>query len=320
MREYRYQLERYRGRESRHRCPQCRRRGVFTRYIDTYNNMYINDNVGKCNRIDKCGYHYTPKQYFTDNGYRVREWENGKIIGKFPFSHCQTPPTIGYIAESVAAESHHRALLSDHVVWLIVRFGEERAREVVERYGVGGDILGRTIFWQRDIEGRLRTGKIMSFDTTTGRRHHRAGSIDWVHSLLRRQGVLDDEWHLVQCLYGEHLLTHHPTRVVALVEAYKTAHVGSILYPEYLWLATDSLSGLNAERLKPLKGREVLLLPDEGRGFECWSRKVAEIAPSIGFDYRISSFVELNGGCGDDIVDLVVESRAMEPTQSSRSV
>ena len=65
---YRYQLERYRGRSTRHVCPQCGRKNVFTRYIDTENNnIYINDNVGKCNRLDKCGYHYTPHQYFTDN-------------------------------------------------------------------------------------------------------------------------------------------------------------------------------------------------------------------------------------------------------------
>ena len=67
---YRYQLERYRGRSTRHVCPQCGRKNVFTRYIDTYNNIYINDNVGKCNRLDKCGYHYTPHQYFTDNPWK----------------------------------------------------------------------------------------------------------------------------------------------------------------------------------------------------------------------------------------------------------
>ena len=36
--------------------------------IDTYNNNeYINNNIGKYYLLDKCGYHYTPKQYFTDN-------------------------------------------------------------------------------------------------------------------------------------------------------------------------------------------------------------------------------------------------------------
>ena len=71
MSEYRYQLERYRGRSTRYICPQCKRKQSFTRYIDTYNNNeYVSDNVGKCNRIDKCGYHYTPKQYYTDNPWK----------------------------------------------------------------------------------------------------------------------------------------------------------------------------------------------------------------------------------------------------------
>ena len=71
MTQYRYQLERYRGRSTRHVCPQCGRKNVFTRYIDTENNnIYISDNVGKCNRLDKCGYHYTPHQYFTDNPWK----------------------------------------------------------------------------------------------------------------------------------------------------------------------------------------------------------------------------------------------------------
>ena len=68
MNTYRYILERYRGLSTRYTCPQCGRKHTFTRYIDTENNnQYISDNVGKCNRLDKCGYHYTPKQYFTDN-------------------------------------------------------------------------------------------------------------------------------------------------------------------------------------------------------------------------------------------------------------
>ena len=68
---YRYQLEKYRGRNTRHTCPRCGRKGVFTRYIDTENNnIYISDIVGKCDRLDKCGYHYTPHQYFTDNPWK----------------------------------------------------------------------------------------------------------------------------------------------------------------------------------------------------------------------------------------------------------
>ena len=71
MNDYRYQLERYRGSGTRYVCPQCGRKYSFTRYIDTHNNNeYVNERVGKCNRLDKCGYHYTPKQYYTDNPWK----------------------------------------------------------------------------------------------------------------------------------------------------------------------------------------------------------------------------------------------------------
>ena len=36
--------------------------------------MYINDIVGKCNRLDKCGYHYPPRQYY-ENNPRLRDKE-----------------------------------------------------------------------------------------------------------------------------------------------------------------------------------------------------------------------------------------------------
>ena len=76
--EYRYQLEKYRGRGTRYSCPQCGRKYCFTRYIDTETNQYINERVGKCNRLDKCGYHYTPKQYFTDNPHKR---DNSLVVG-----------------------------------------------------------------------------------------------------------------------------------------------------------------------------------------------------------------------------------------------
>ena len=102
---YRYQLERYRGRGTRYVCPQCGRKYTFTKYIDTYNNnIYVNDRVGKCNRLDKCGYHYTPRQYFEDNPWLKSDVCLFKNIG---FSNKQTkqtpppPPPQGYIPEWV---------------------------------------------------------------------------------------------------------------------------------------------------------------------------------------------------------------------------
>ena len=117
MSNYRYQLEKYRGRGTRYTCPQCGRKQSFTRYIDTYNdNIYINDSVGMCNRIDKCGYHYTPKQYYTDNP-RKRERESVNMIGKFTLSHSHSTPQPkphDYIPEWVWEYSRSHGIPSDH--------------------------------------------------------------------------------------------------------------------------------------------------------------------------------------------------------------
>ena len=347
---YRYQLERYRGRSTRHVCPQCHRKGSFTRYIDTHNNNeYINDNVGKCNRLDKCGYHYTPKQYYADNpwkrddattnsgslrpcGYHYtpkqyyadNPWkrdvhrslvhydrENERVNGE----RCRVKPTprpIDTIPEWIFERSRSNDILPDHVQWLVKQYGAEAAEEVLNLYEIGATKDGHAIFWQRDGEDRLRTGKIMAYDTTTGHRLKATKSISWVHSELKRVGKLPEEWQLSQCLYGEHLLSLNPTMTVALVEAYKTAHVGAIVMPDYLWLACDSMSGLTAERLAPLKGRSVILFPDEGKGFKEWTQKIEAISRAVGFDYVVSSFVEQQGivDMGGDIADLMAEERS----------
>ena len=305
---YRYQLERYRGRGTRYTCPQCGRKYTFTRYIDTENNnIYISDNVGKCNRLDKCGYHYTPRQYFTDNPHkRERDVELWKNIGKFHNSTATNPPPrpICTLPEWVVERSLTNGAVSDHVQWLKNTYGEEEAERVAKMYGIGASMQGYVIFWQRDIEGRVRTGKIMDYDVVTGKRCKDAGSIGWIHATMRREGLLPEDWELTQCLYGEHLLKEHPASVVAVVEAYKTAHVGAILMPDMVWLATDSLQGLTAERLAPLGGRSVLFFPDEGKGYQLWSERLPQIAKEVGFKYQLSTFME-GGDEGADIADLV---------------
>ena len=325
---YRYQLERYRGRSSRYTCPQCGRKYTFTRYIDTENNnKYLSENVGKCNRLDKCGYHYTPKQYFTDNPHKrddflvvdgsLRPFTDNPCKRKEDFSffllhrenerkkNTSPPRPICTLPECVVELSLSNGVVSDHVQWLANTYGVEEAERVAKMYGIGASMLGWTIFWQRDIEGRVRTGKIMAYDPITGHRLKEPGSIGWVHATMRREGVLPEDWELTQCLYGEHLLKDNPDKIVAVVEAYKTAHVGAILLPDMVWLATDSLQGLNAERLAALKGRRVIFFPDEGKGHKFWSERLPQIAKDVGFTYRISAFME-GAESGADIADIQI--------------
>ena len=66
---------------------------------------------------------------------------------------------------------------------------------------------------------------------------------------------------MTQCLFGEHLLTRYLERIVALVEAEKTAVIGAGFIPEYVWLATGGRSGVN-DRVDILKNRKILFSAD----------------------------------------------------------
>lgn len=139
-------------------------------------------------------------------------------------------------------------------------------------YSIGATKNHSVVYWQIDINDRVRTGKIIKYDKDTGHRIKDGGGINWVHSILKKQGYLPNDWELSQCLFGEHLLKSHPAKIVALVESEKSALILAGLYPEYVWLATGGKSQLSIDKLSVLKDRRVIMLPDVD-GFEVWSLK-----------------------------------------------
>ena len=149
------------------------------------------------------------------------------------------------------------------------------------------------IVLQIDQESQCRTGKIMQYDPATGHRikdTNQPGRINWLHSVLKRKKQLPKDWQLTQCLFGEHLLSQHPDKTVALVESEKTAIISSALMPQYLWLATGGKSGLTSERLSALKGRKIIVFPDTD-AFKDWQQKIFNL-PHL--DIRISCLLEDN--------------------------
>ena len=48
------------------------------------------------------------------------------------------------------------------------------------------------------------------------------------------------------------------------------------MYPKYIWLACGSLEGLNFDKCKVLKDREVVLFPDVN-GYDKWRIKAREM-------------------------------------------
>nr|MBP9933019.1 hypothetical protein [Chitinophagaceae bacterium] len=184
------------------------------------------------------------------------------------------PKPVSFIPVEVFKASLKGHEENHFVKFLIDLFGVEVASELVSRYFIATSKhwTGATVFWQIDTQGKVRTGKIMLYSPTTGKR---VKSLElplyWVHKALKQP-----EFELRQCLFGEHLLIDK-TKPVAIVESEKTAVIASVYLPQFIWVAVGSLTNLNAEKCSILKGRTVTLFPDLNV-FEKWSNKAKELS------------------------------------------
>lgn len=268
--EYLYSLQKYKGKATRHACPQCNKANSFTLYINNSTGEPINELVGRCNRVDKCGYHHTPSQWFKDNP----KDEHIKLPEPYIQKYTVIKP-IGIIPNKYLEDSIGTG--SNFSQFLYSLFDKDKCLNAMQRYHIGQFYDGKVIFWQVDKDNNIRTGKIMQYNPLTGKRiKNRNDSIDWMHSHLKRNGGLPNDFNLAQCLFGEHLLTLHPEAPTIIVESEKTAVICSILKPKYIWLATGGKCNFTTEKLNPLKGRNIIAYPDLG-AYSHWNNKSREI-------------------------------------------
>jgi hypothetical protein len=324
-------LEKYKGAKTRYTCPACNSKGEFTRFVDDGGN-YLPDNVGICNRASKCGYRYTAKQFFADNpeatiglkfskGKKQRRVNYGFADKTFSKA-TQTPRT----AFDVIPFEHLNATLGNYennafVQFLIELFPDciKEIKAALEMYFIGSTKLGKTVFWQIDQNNRIRTGKIIAYDSASGKRRKDV-NINWIHSELKRLGKLEKDFNLMQCYFGQHLLLENPAKLIALVESEKSAIVGNLCFPEWLWLATGSKQNLTIERLQRLGTRPIILFPDAD-GYNAWQQIGAQ-ARQHGLNVSVSDWIETEATDeqkteGFDIADyLELQQRGIKQTNA----
>jgi Domain of unknown function (DUF6371) len=301
-------LEPYKGMRTRYNCPQCNKK-EFTLYIDTTTGEHVAHDVGRCNRVDNCGHHYTPKAFFADNPElsKTDDWKKSDAYKKrLTPSVFVTEKPISLIEKHYLTGSLKGYEANNFVKFLINRFGNESTKKLIDRYFIGTSKHwnGATTFWQVDIEGKVRTGKIMLYNHETGKRVKEPfNHIHWVHSLLKLEN-----FNLNQCLFGEHLLSKEPTKTVAIVESEKTAIIASLYLPQFIWLATGGKENMKAEKLAILKGRNVVLYPDLN-AFDKWSMKAKDFSSIAKF--TVSDLLERHASetekqSGLDIADYLL--------------
>ena len=289
-------------------CHLCKAEQSFSRYINTETGEQLADHVGKCLH---CNFHYTPKQFFEDaknegNAPKQKRGEK-KVLKSAPkeakLTSIKEPSFMPFELFKQSLNGYNNNYF---VSFLYQHFGTTGANELISRYYIGTSKhwTGATVFWQIDIKGKIRAGKIMLYSPTTGKRIKEPFShIQWVHSVLKLP-----DYELKQCLFGEHLLRDN-TKPVAIVESEKTAIIASAYLPQFVWLACGSLNSLGAERCAALKGKNVVLFPDL-KGFDKWKEKAKELAHLARFtvsDLLESKATERQKEQGLDIADYLLQ-------------
>ena len=313
MKDYRYTLDK---KSKKFVCPDCLKR-TFVKYIDSTTGEYLPDHYGRCDREMKCNYHLNPYK----DGYSQMIWEQQK--GEYKADWKPKPPQpkpqppakpVSFIPLEQFKQSLKGYEVNNFVKYLIDLFGTEITGKLVSKYYIGTSKHwpGANIFWQIDITGTIRSGKIMLYSPTTGKRVKEPfNHIAWVHTALKQP-----EFNLQQCFFGEHLLKGN-TKPVAIAESEKTAIIASVYFPQFIWIAAGNLHGLNAEKCEVLRGRQVVLYPDLSKpkpgnptAFEVWSAKAKELSNIARF--YVNDLLEKKAGegqriTGSDLADYLIK-------------
>ena len=288
MSEHRFILNPYKSRADRKECPNCHVKGCFSQYIDTEGKIAFPPDVGRCNREHKCGYHYTPKQFFHDHPDMKEElMDDAAILSPTLPTPPQPKAERFFFPRTVVESSMSHYGENNFYQFLCSRFGEQAALELAGRYNIGTAKVrrGSCVFWQVDGQGRVCQGKVMLYDAQTGKRSHEVHPT-WVHTLMK----IEKE-RIGQCFFGEHLLIEHPELPVGIVESEKSAIIASYFLPSYVWLACGGKDGMFGQAdFDIFKNRTVVLFPDLGM-MENWQGK-AERMRGHGIEAHVFTFLE----------------------------
>lgn len=288
-------------------CPSCGHR-TFKRYIDVENNSYLDNSVGRCNRELNCGYHHSPRQWFASNP--AHSDVGGRWANKNERALCRSE---AQPSDYLSWELVHKTLScyehNHFFMFLVSKFGLDSAERAAARFylGTSKNWRGAAVFWQIDTNNRVRTGKIMLYNSTSGKRVKEPfNHITWVHTLVHDK----DNYVLRQCFFGEHQLRYIPKQhPIGIVESEKTAIIASIIMPELVWLSCGSINNLTKGKFYALGDRQIILYPDLN-AFVKWKERADELR-AYGLEVHVSSLLERAAhpderAGGHDIADYLV--------------
>ncbi|MBK5722179.1 hypothetical protein JGH11_14985 [Dysgonomonas sp. Marseille-P4677] len=296
-------------------CPNCGKMS-FVYYRINGNGAIIHESVGRCDRIEKCGYHKKPREWFNEHPTIRPDYKSVKPIPEVTTNPISYIP-LKYIDERANTRN------SNFVYFLFNLFDWETIKKTIDPYFIGCTEDMAVVFPQIDEQGKCRTAKVQKYDRETGKRQ----GVYLYHGDKKIKPNLPNPYNLQMCLFGLHLIRskNNIGKTVCICESEKSAIIAAGCMPEHIWMAAGALDWLNVEKLKPLRGWNIVLFPDTsttGLAFKKWT-KIADEATKAGLLVMVSTMLEdnctdeekANGyDLGDYLIDRILNKKqAIEP-------
>jgi len=276
MKEYRFEL---RKGSKKDECPECKKKS-FVPYMDKKDGKPAGERYGRCERLNNCGYNNYPK------ADRKDDYEP-------PIRKIEPVKPVEFIDNNLVRLTMKNYGENTFINYLFNVFGAKKCVYLLKIYGIGTAINRGTIFWQRDLQGNVRTGKIMYYNPN--------GKRDKLHKSWFAHAKIKHDFNFQQCFFGLHLCSKdYP---IALCESEKTAIMMSVYMPEFTWIASGGSEMINIQRLNELP-RLDKVFPDGGQ-FEKWEVKTRHF---VGRKMDLSVDNAIRDGKipeGSDILDLI---------------
>lgn len=251
-------------------CGKDNRNGGFFSPIEGYTDK------GKC---FKCGSIFHPDA----NDFESPEQKKSDRSILPPLSEVMPP---SYIPPALFKQSLGAYEENTLINFIAKLTSNETAAELIGIYNLGTSHYwhGSTVFWQIDANKKIRSGKVVQYKTCEDEKSsiginckrvkiHKP-PFKWVHKLAEMK-----DFTLVQCFFGEHLLSKYPEKTVCILESEKSALIATAYIPEYIWLASGGSGGLN-KNWKVLEGRNITLFPDL-KFYDDWRKQAIKLGKRL---------------------------------------
>jgi hypothetical protein len=234
-------------------CNRSNKDGKFSSYLG------FPEQFGYCH---SCGKQTNPQSVYTDHKGNEFIWNftQNKFEPKVPVigihqiitpQECDIRSEKTYIEEKIIWESFWITPENNLLLYLRSKYGNAKVDKAKETYAIGTSKDGGIIFWSINSDLKVQKSKIAYYDNN-GKRTQK-----FAVPYKNADGYYN-------CLFGAHLIydKYKGVDIIVLVESEKTAIVGHINLPQYIWVAYGGINGLTNDKLQCLIGHTVVIIPD----------------------------------------------------------